>query len=723
MDYVKKQSENGYDLITRNRLYWDLADSETWSYLGVPEDPAMWIVKGFPIYHQESGNALREGKHEETLASEQRIACLPLLASNKHLQSATNDDNPFTELYRYRQDVAMGGPFYDVDNSLAGTKLAWEQERRRREHFEQHADALEVPLQQWVEAVRDLFDQLEQQPRERLNPAFLQRRRKQRQQTGNRHAAGYGLKLLSQEDLESLHGYAADQPVQWGPLFYPLEMVNRTHFCAVGATRTGKTSILRLLFQSLHRKLGDRSHFVLYDAKCELLPYLYPPEFLAEEPTQEQLDSAFYILNPFDARSTPWDIARDADDDAMAMGIAEALFPDVDAKDEAYFGPAVRDLAIAAMKSLRDRAGGPYWTFCQFVCSLLPENLKAVLDATDWGRGVYEDYLGKLTESSDATRKALRARYSTLVGPAFAWEQSTRPALSLRDWVPEDPKSIVLMSVDLYGEGLDRLNRLLLGVLCRNLSVIRSRMQTYLYLDEFENLKYVEWIVKLAKQGASKGIHLALCMHDINALRKVYGLDTEGLISNCGFWAFLQTNDPVTTDWASSVIGKPEQERTSHTQHHGDDESSKGKSSTTSFRQRDPLVAAAELQGLPTPLTCDEITAYFADPRHTRYRGELPLAELDPDRETARHNPHALWPKCKRVAEFVPLPVPPSIPNDTFYPLYQLGFRREGYTPPEDTVESGQPPESGLDERQNKTHTAVEVTVRQDVRFHFPLDD
>ncbi len=399
-----------------------------------------------------------------------------------------------------------------------------------------------------------------------------------------------------------------------GATFYPLEMVNRTHFCAVGATRTGKTSILRLLFQSLHRELRDNSHFVMYDAKCELLPFLYPPEYLAEDPTQEQLDSAFYILNPFDARSTPWDIARDAQDDAMAMGIAEALFPDVDPKDEAYFGPAVRDLAVAAMRALRQQADGPHWSFCQFVCSLLPENLKTVLDATDWGKSVYEDYLGKHTESSDSTRKALRARYSSLVGPAFAWEQSTRPPLSLREWVPGDSRSIVLMSLDLYGKSLDRLNRLLLGVLCRNLSVIKSPMHTYL---TWTNLR--TWITSHGSsnspsEGASRGVHLALCMHDINALRKTYGLDAEGLVSNCGFWAFLQTNDPVTTDWASSVIGKPEQQRTSHTQHHGDDESSEGKSSTTSFRQREPLVTAADIQGLPTPLSCPEITAYFATP-------------------------------------------------------------------------------------------------------------
>ena len=310
-----------------------------------------------------------------------------------------------------------------------------------------------------------------------------------------------------------------------------------------------------------------------------------------------------------------------------------------------------------------------------------------------------------------------------MVGPAFAWQQSTRQPLSLREWVAGDCKSIVLASLALYGKSLDRLNRLLLGVLCRNLEVIDSCLHTYLYLDEFENLDYVEWIVKLAKQGISKRVHLALCMHDINSLRLKYGLQTEGLISNCGFWAFLQTNDPVTTQWASSVLGEPQQQRTSHTEHYGDDSSSTGGSSTTSSRQPDPLVLAADIQGLATPLTRDEITAYFADPYHVRYRGTIPFGTWDATREEGSQNPHALWPECDRVSTFAKLPKTPSIPEDTFYPLYQLGFHRDDYTPPVDIALSGESPEGGLEDSKEESRRSVRVTVKKDVNFNFPLDD
>ena len=386
MQYRKKTSENGYDLVTGEGITWDLADAEVWTCFGLSREIAETIVTGFPKYCNKSGLATSSISTLNAVANEHRKKCLVSLAGDRTLQDSTNNDNPFAELYRYRQDVAMGGPFYDADNPLAGTHFESFTEERRQAYFDTHGKPIEVPQKEWVEAACYLFDQLEVRARDQTSPVTFKSCAEQRQEAGGLSATESGLQLTTQEDLAPLRGFSADQPIQWGPFFYPLTMANRTHFCAVGATNSGKTSILRLLFQSIHRELGTNSRFVVYDAKSELLPYLYPPEYVAQSPTQEELDSAFYLLNPFDARSTPWDIAQDAEDDETARGIAEALFPEIDAKDEAYFGPAVRDLAIAAMKALREKANGPYWNFCQFICSLLPENLKTVLDTIPWGR-------------------------------------------------------------------------------------------------------------------------------------------------------------------------------------------------------------------------------------------------------------------------------------------------------------------------------------------------
>ena len=86
-----------------------------------------------------------------------------------------------------------------------------------------------------------------------------------------------------------------------------------------------------------------------------------------------------------------------------------------------------------------------------------------------------------------------------------------------------------------------------------------------------------------------------------------------------------------------------------------------------------------------------QITDYFLAPRHGPYLGKLPQSKvllLLSDylaAEKSGKNFYALWPEVKGVSEHCPKPDEAfDLPDDSFATLYQLGFRKPGYSPDED---------------------------------------
>ena len=125
------------------------------------------------------------------------------------------------------------------------------------------------------------------------------------------------IRLAHQEVLQQELVRNAEKCVRWGPLLYQPHLAQERHFLVMGMPRSGKTTLLRLLLQSLHRM--DDARVVVYDFKNELLPGLNP------SPQQPVTDS-YHIINPYDARGSAWDIAKDVDENS-ASTLAQILIP------------------------------------------------------------------------------------------------------------------------------------------------------------------------------------------------------------------------------------------------------------------------------------------------------------------------------------------------------------------------------------------------------------
>ncbi len=94
--------------------------------------------------------------------------------------------------------------------------------------------------------------------------------------------------------------------ISWSGLELPETLANQ-HFCIIGASRTGKTHTLQVLMRSILPRIvpGAKKRALIYDGKLDTI------SALAAMGIGNPI-----ILNPFDARGVPWDMAKDIVDSA-----------------------------------------------------------------------------------------------------------------------------------------------------------------------------------------------------------------------------------------------------------------------------------------------------------------------------------------------------------------------------------------------------------------------
>ena len=697
-------SDDKVPVITNDHgVDFSFADPEFWMYFSVPERPAFLIAKGFADYwHSTMGGSDERlpRSFAHAIASVHRAENLLELAQVSmpvplflHLPEYISEEKALLAAPSHRRAVE--------EATKRGTVVTAAELFRTSNPFEIPLLYILLPVEKrpsepshwsvWKAAASELFDQLRRLDLPSSYDTIIQQRFRLRDCLQDGAIYIRGRRLTSQEPLENVFPpLKKHRPVQWGPLGYDANTALNSHFCVSGMARSGKTTLLRILFQSLHAAQDLNVRFVLYDAKPEILPYLFSPQYLQQHTTKEELESSFYLLNPFDRRTTAWHIAADADSPENARHIAQVLFPDAPPNATTdYFPKAARNVAVAIMRSLRRKAGDK-WSFYDLLAALQPENTMAVLAEYPDAQQVYQTYLAGTGSSSGDLAKTLSALTGLTMPAAWSWHNSTGPRLSLREWVKSQTKSIVLADNHAYPESSREINRILLDLLARYLLAIGkdSPCHTFLYLDEFEHLGHIPVLPILVKQGASLNVNLAMCFHDLGLLKNVYGAATEGIVGQCQFFAFLAVNDRSTAKWASDIIGEQEVEIPQHSSRRGTSPQHSSTDEMITFqRVSRSVVLPEEIRSLPLTDSANGLNGYFFAPQHHPYKGNIPATKLFPPRATPATDgkeTYSLWPATPRIKEYESqLPNFLEPPEDTFSTLYELGFRKSGqFIPP-----------------------------------------
>lgn len=400
------------------------------------------------------------------------------------------------------------------------------------------------------------------------------------------------------------------------------------HTVLLGATKAGKTLILRTLLPSVLSENGSlQSRAIFYDPKNELLP------ILAAMVSREQL----IILNPGDARCASWDIAKDIQNIDDAYNYAHIFIPPDAAKNEnPFFTEAAHALVAMAMMALHYQSPGR-WTFADLHNVLRTlDRLKRVLATFPEGRETFSRYFSGAPEQEGGIIATLDAKFlAPYDSIARIWSRSSR-SLSVAEWL--SGRSIIVLGYDANRLAADRINR---AILNRIVAMTAARPDnpheggdlTWMFLDEAGFIGSIEKVREAATFGRSKGIRLVLAAQDLAGMHLGWGKErTDSILGACGNVAVLRLSDPETAAWAARRFGEAEMHEIETSTAVGTTTSTgKGGSSTSHSvthtvsrrRVKRESVLPSEFLNLPTASLAGGVHGFFLMPGLGAWRGVL----------------------------------------------------------------------------------------------------
>ncbi len=434
------------------------------------------------------------------------------------------------------------------------------------------------------------------------------------------------------------------------------------HFMVIGATGSGKSTLLNCLMKSVLTGDARSARALIYDAKQEMLPSLYP-----------MAGNRVRVLHPFDRRSCSWNLAQDIDGPLSARQLAAILVPDpkTGGGDNPFFQKAVRDVIFATALAFIECVPKPKeWSFRDLILALLYEPYQRTILALrhtrsgrefPYGSRVLKTYLDSDARTASNIRASLNADLGVYETVAAAWHAAEleERTFSLRDWLRDDCSDILCLGSDESARAaLDPLNQLLIrraGELLLSRPSSDSQDQSWLFLDELPSLGYLDGLGRLATKGRSKNICLVLGFQDIVSMYSIYGENlAHEICGQCDHIAVLKLSNPTTAQWASDLFGR-KLTRVSNSNQHYDSGGSSGTALGLSEEEQ-PFLFTADFLYLPRTSLRSGLSGFFKgphrDPAKEGFAVELPwekaIAPYLPERHPkADRDPQfsAYWPR------------------------------------------------------------------------------
>ncbi len=334
-----------------------------------------------------------------------------------------------------------------------------------------------------------------------------------------------------------------------------------------GAPGTGKTIVLRLMMQSVLKRItpGSGHRAIIFDAKHEQISVL----------AGMQLESPVIIMNPFDQRTSVWDLARDFRTPSDALQLAMLFLPDTQKDNDPFWSKSARgllsDVILAHIIAMQE-GRLPHWSLSDLIRSLqTKEEIEKALALSDRTknalRNIHED---KIYHGVLATLDLVRREFEPLAALWDAPSEDPSRLFSLTDWIKES--GIIVLGPSLTAETvinplnrliLDRVAQLLLDQEDNDQSRSAAKSRTWLFLDEFPRLGRMPRIENLMTNGRSKGVIVVLAFQDISELKdqRLYGEHFANVIvGTCTHKIFFQASSHTHAAWCADTVGAEEVE-------------------------------------------------------------------------------------------------------------------------------------------------------------------
>ena len=427
-----------------------------------------------------------------------------------------------------------------------------------------------------------------------------------------------GRDLLTAREARRAERRNAPGGIRFGGRVLP-EEAEASHFLFVGTTGSGKSVHIGSLMARALRQIepGSDQRAVIYDAKQDVLSLLHGMG----------LRCPVVTLNPFDARSAAWDIAKDVTGPASAIQAATILIPE-ESGNNRFFSDAARDLLAGVMLAFIQTAAGA-WTLGDIVFALrAKDRLRCVLKRTPQGEELIDAYFaeGKVLHNILST---LRSRLAPFEPIAAMWSRSEQK-VSLRDWIAGE-FVLVLGSNESVRAPLDAINRVIVKRLVELLlSQPESRARrSWVFLDEVREAGRLPGLSSLLTKGRSKGAAVVLGFQDVSGMKEAYGehLATE-IMGMCSNKAILRLESGETAAWAARLVGEYEAVEVMESVNADWAGLSKRSRTKSEHRVKADAVLPSEFLSMPPTNMRNGLTGYFLTPFIGAYRATVSLPEL-----------------------------------------------------------------------------------------------
>ncbi len=386
---------------------------------------------------------------------------------------------------------------------------------------------------------------------------------------------------------------------RYGPMLQIRRVDEARHMLLIGTTSAGKTSAFtQILMQA--RDLGQTA--IIYDPTGEFVQRFY------------DASRGDLILNPLDERAPYWSPGEEIQNEAEALAIATALFPDQPGETP-FFMKAVRKLIAHLFR----------------LCRTPQELVKWMCDLREIDRRVkgtpYESTISQLAQGQ---RQGVIGTLNNVADTLslLKSEKDAKRHWTAWEWAKQRQGWLFLTSTPGTRDALMPLHSLWLDLLTLRLldqADDPTVRRVYMGLDELSTLNRLPQLETALTQNRKANTSILVGLQGQAQLETKYGHIAETLLAMPWTALFFKTGEPDAAEWVSRYLGEQEIERWRPSQTSGEWGAGHGRKSTTDHEERfnRRAVSASEIGGL------DELRGYLKSGNlivpFTIKRFELPI--------------------------------------------------------------------------------------------------
>lgn len=318
-----------------------------------------------------------------------------------------------------------------------------------------------------------------------------------------------------------------------------LDRLGASHFLLMGATRYGKTTLLHLLMKS-----------VLCTGNLE-----YPLRYraLINDPKQEWYkllrrwaleDQHIIVANPFDKRSSAWDLAADLTSPTRVADFVEDLCEAFSAgseqqrHQESVFWRNIAKETLNAIVAAFQEVSPNDWDLRDLVCCALDADAREqALNITPIGRGIWSDYFsleGTHSQIPGGAKATLRNVLQQYAPTAALWHRA-KSKFTFKDWKRRG--AIILLGYNREAEQHTQpTNYLLLKAAAQRVlnSADTQEDLSWFCLDEIASIGATPKLIELLNMGASRGARVAITALGFGNLKSAFpnSIESEEIIAS-----------------------------------------------------------------------------------------------------------------------------------------------------------------------------------------------